>query len=420
MSNNKWSEQKIDQLLSQVPKQKDTRSKAEVLKRLQQDSRLAEGKLKKRKIWLPPAVAVAALITLTLLGATLLNQPNSELQNAFDSSAETESSADMDRVTSEESKMSIPEEATDESAEGSAIINSTSDKETSETEMAKSAEAQVESLLTSAYSSDVENHTVFKIGLVSQDALVVPVTFLIPNDQIQQDFGNQTPNTLQLYEKYAADINEEDLGFTDYHPYKGTFEIDQDQLVHRLPKEHDYDLASAALYSYDLSLQFTFEGFTQINHQNEDGSQAEFDQIGQKTPTVLTNGLYKTVVYPYTDPSGQVYMVPSLSEPYNNVMDALVALKTSPNDFFANVVPMSVTYTVEEIQGIYHIKFSEPLELNSLSQEQTAQMIESFVLTGATFDVQIQLDNVVEEQWNGINLTQPMEQPVGLNKYSWQ
>ncbi len=417
MSNNKWSEQKIDQLLSQVPKLQDTRSKDEVLKRLQQDPRLAEDSQKKRKLWIPPAVAVAALITLTLLGATLINQPNSELQNAFDRSAESESSAEMDNVTSEEA---ITEEATDESAEGSVTFKSTSEKQTSETEMAKSADAPVESILTSAYSSDVENHTVFKIGLISQDALVVPVTFLIPNDQIQQDFGNQTPNTLQLYEQYAADINEEDLGFTDYHPYKGTFEIDQDQLFHRLPNEHDYDLASAALYAYDLSLQFTFEGFTQINHQNEDGSQAEFDQVGQKTPTVLTNGLYKTAVYPYTDSTGQVYMVPSLNEPFNNVSDALEALKTSPNDFFANVVPRSVTYTVEEIQGVSHIKFSEPLELNSLSQEQAAQMIESFVLTGDTFDVQIQLDNIIEEQWNGINLTQPIEQPVGLNKYSWQ
>jgi hypothetical protein len=417
MSNNKWSEQKIDQLLSQVPKLQDTRSKDEVLKRLQQDPRLAEDTQKKRKLWIPPAVAVAALITLTLLGATLINQPNSELQKAFDSSSESKSTAEMDRETSEEA---ITEEATDESADGSVTFNSASEEQTSETEMAKSAEAPVESILTSAYLGDVENHTVFKIGLVSQDALVVPVTFLIPNDQIQQDFGNQTPNTLQLYEKYAADIDEEELGFTDYHPYKGSFEIDQDQLVHRLPREHDYDLASAALYAYDLSLQFTFEGFTQINHQNEDGSQAEFDQVGQKTPTVLTNGLYKTAVYPYTDPTGQVYMVPSLNEPFNTVSDALEALKTSPNDFFANVVPRSVTYTVEEIQGVSHIKFSEPLELNSLSQEQAAQLIESFVLTGATFDVQIQLDNIIEEQWNGINLTQPIEQPVGLNKYSWQ
>ena len=419
MSNNKWSEQKIDQLLSQVPKLQDTRSKEDVLKRLQQDSRLANGSQKTRKRWIPSIVAVAALITLTLLGATLINKSNMDI--AFDSNEQHAKSTAMDNDTSEESITSImaKEEAVNESSEGTVTYDGTSNKETSESEMS-AIEAPAESIWTSAFSSDVENHTVFKIGLVSQDALVVPVTFLIPNERIQQDFGNQTPNTLQLYEQYAADINEEGLGFTDYHPYKGTFEIDQDQLIHRLPKEHDYDLSSTALSAYNLSLQFTFEGFTQINHQNEDGSQAEFDQVGQKTPTVLTNEFYKTAVYPYTDSTGQVYMVPSLDEPFNNVSDALEALKTSPNDFFSNVVPRSVTYTVEEIQGVSHIKFSEPLELSSLPQEQTAQMIESFVLTGATFDVQIQLDNIIEEQWNGINLTQPLEQPVGLNKYSWQ
>jgi len=420
MSNNKWSEQEINQLLSQVPKLQDTRSKEDVLKRLQQDSRLANDSQKTRKRWIPPVVAIAALITLTLLGATLINKSNMDI--AFDSNEQSAKSTAMDNDAREESKASImvkEEEAVGESAEGTVSYDGASNKATSESEMS-ALEAPVDSLLTSAYSSDVENHTVFKIGLVSQDALVVPVTFLIPNERIQQDFGNQTPNTLQLYEQYAADINEENLGFTDYHPYKGRFEIDQDQFIHRLPKQHDYDLSSATLYVYDESLQYTFEGFAEINHQNEDGSQAEFDQVGQKTPTVLSNGLYETAVYPYSDSTGKVYMVPSLNQTYNNALEAMEALKTPPNDFFEQPIPRSVTYSVEEIQGIIHIKFTEPLELNSLSQEQSSQMIESFVLTGASFGVQIQLDNVLEEQWNGLNLTEPLEQPVGLNKYSWQ
>lgn len=411
MSNNKWSEQKIDQLLSQVPKLQDTRSKDEVLKRLQQDQRLSEGSKVKQKRWIPAAVAIAALITLTLLGATLINKPNSFMQSAFDSNSESAKSTDMDAVTNDENKTSMEEEAT--------IFDSASEKATPESEMSV-AKAPAESNLTTVNSSDVENHTAFQIGLVSQDALVIPVTFLIPNDQIQQDFGGQSPNTLQLYKQYADDIDEEELGFIDYHPFKGTFEIDQDQLNHQLPKEHDYDLSSTALEVYDEALQYTFEGYTQVNHQNEDGSQAEFNQVGKKIPTVLSNGLYKTAVYPYTDPTGQVYLVPSLNESYDDVSEAMDALNTPPNDFFEKAIPRSVTYTVEEINGIVHIRFTKPLELNSFSQEQSSQMIESFVLTGATFDVQVQFDNVLEEQWNDINLTQPIEQPIGLNKFSWQ
>jgi hypothetical protein len=319
----------------------------------------------------------------------------------------------MDAETNDESKTSIT--ATEETTS----FDSASEKATTESEMSV-AKAPVESNLMTVNSSDVENHTAFQIGLVSQDALVIPVTFLIPNDQIQQDFEGLTPNTLQLYEQYADDIDEEELGFIDYHPFKGTFEIDQDQLSHQLPKEHDYDLSSSTLEVYDEALQYTFEGYTQVNHQNEDGSQAEFNQVGQKTPTVLSNGLYKTAVYPYTDPTGQVYLVPSLNESYNDVSEAMDALNTPPNDFFAKAIPRSVTYSVEEIKGIVHIRFTKPLELNSFSQEQSSQMIESFVLTGATFDVQVKFDNVLEEQWNGINLTQPIEQPIGLNKFSWQ
>jgi hypothetical protein len=413
MSNNKWSEQKIDQLLSQVPKLQDTRSKDEVLKRLQQDQRLSEGSQTKQKRWIPTAVTIAALITLSLLGATLINKPYNFMDSAFDSNSESANSTDMDAETNDESKTSIT--ATEETTS----FDSASEKATTESEMSV-AKAPVESNLMTVNSSDVENHTAFQIGLVSQDALVIPVTFLIPNDQIQQDFEGLTPNTLQLYEQYADDIDEEELGFIDYHPFKGTFEIDQDQLSHQLPKEHDYDLSSSTLEVYDEALQYTFEGYTQVNHQNEDGSQAEFNQVGQKTPTVLSNGLYKTAVYPYTDPTGQVYLVPSLNESYNDVSEAMDALNTPPNDFFAKAIPRSVTYSVEEIKGIVHIRFTKPLELNSFSQEQSSQMIESFVLTGATFDVQVKFDNVLEEQWNGINLTQPIEQPIGLNKFSWQ
>ncbi len=202
MSNNKWSEQKIDQLLSQVPKLQDTRSKDEVLKRLQQDQRLSEGSKVKQKRWIPAAVAIAALITLTLLGATLINKPNNFMESAFDSNSESAKSTDMDAVTNDENKTSITAE------EEATIFDSASEKAT-ESEMSV-AKVPVESNLTTVNSSDVENHTAFQIGLVSQDALVIPVTFLIPNDQIQQDFGGQSPNTLQLYEQYADDIDEEE------------------------------------------------------------------------------------------------------------------------------------------------------------------------------------------------------------------
>jgi len=415
MSNNKWSEQKIDQLLSHAPKLKDTRSKDKVLERLQQDSQLAKGKPKKRKIWLPPAVAVAALITLTLLVASIMNQPKNSMDSTSMNDSNYEESMEMDQG-SEEAKTSISETGKNSTEE---ITTFESEEESQKNDTAD-LKIQKESILTSVYASDLENHTAFHIGLVSQDALVVPITFLITNEQIQNDFGELSPTSLQLYEQYAESIEEEDLGFIEYHPYLGTFEIDQEQLIHRLPQQHNYDLASASLYTYEQSLQYTFGDFTQIVHQNEDGSQAEFNQVGPMMPTVQMKGKYVTTVFPYKNTTDLVFMMPNLGEVFNDVTDAMTALKSSPNDFYISAVPASVNYVVEEKEKIVHIAFAEPLDLNSLSTEQAIQMIESFILTGANFDAQVQLDNVVQDQWKEIDFTQPLERPIGLNKYEYQ
>ena len=82
----------------------------------------------------------------------------------------------------------------------------------------------------------------FHLGLASEAAASIPVTFLIPDSQIEEDFGDVEPNSLDLYMKYAGKIDEEALGFYDYHPYKGTLSVDGDVLVQTLPSGHGYDI----------------------------------------------------------------------------------------------------------------------------------------------------------------------------------
>ncbi|MET0786983.1 MAG: hypothetical protein ABWY25_09770, partial [Paenisporosarcina sp.] len=82
MSQNNWNEQKIEQLLSQMPKPHDTRTKDDVFKRLQLDFNTSEKPLKKRKYWVPPTVGVAAMITLTLLGVTYIHNSSSNKEIA--------------------------------------------------------------------------------------------------------------------------------------------------------------------------------------------------------------------------------------------------------------------------------------------------------------------------------------------------
>ena len=50
-----------------------------------------------------------------------------------------------------------------------------------------------------------------------------------------------------------------------------------------------------------------------------------------------------------------------------------------------------------------------------MEPEKAMQMIEGMLLTAASFGEQLQFENVVQEEWNGFNFSQPLPVPVGSN-----
>ena len=114
----------------------------------------------------------------------------------------------------------------------------------------------VEPTKTAIYDGMMDNLTLFPIGLTA-GAESIPLTFLITEEQMVEYFTEQ-PTQLQLYEKFAPLINEQALGFDDYHPYRGQLTESEDTVTHIMPDNHQYDLASATMYVYFGTLQMTF------------------------------------------------------------------------------------------------------------------------------------------------------------------
>ena len=89
--------------------------------------------------------------------------------------------------------------------------------------MIENFSTDVQAPQTLVYESQLEGVTLFEIGLAGDDAESVPVSFLIPNEVITNKLGTEKPTKLQLYETFAPLIDEESLGFKEYHLLKGTF-----------------------------------------------------------------------------------------------------------------------------------------------------------------------------------------------------
>ena len=43
-------------------------------------------------------------------------------------------------------------------------------------------------------------------------------------------------------------------------------------------------------------------------------------------------------------------------------------------------------------------------------------MIEGMLLTAASFDKQVRFENIVQNDWQGFNFTQPLPMPIGANE----
>ena len=403
MTHKDWNDNKIEKLLGDVPDISDNRQMSEILARLKQDERLNTPHRKKSKKWMPALVAVAALLVIGLLvpsmfGENELSMKDQSTDNKMMQSEDAEPSA---RGASLEN-----ESSTDEEAE-MGTMDGFSTKMASET--GKTHHFAV-------YSEDVTDSTLFHLGLAGDQALSIAVTFIIPNSQIKEDIGFLEPTSYDLYKKYASRLDESALGFQEYHPYKGNIAAEDHVIIHQLPQGHGYDIGSGSMEVYLDSLQDTFYGYQEVRFENEDGTATMFSEVGQpSTPLILKSGRNHLNYYMFEQQDGQQFLTSNFSQPQPSLNEALQQMKVKPNDVFKPVIPSTLNFEVKADDKLTTIKFTQPLDLDAMEPEKAMQMVEGMLLTAADFGEQLQFENVVQEEWNGFNFSQPLPVPVGSN-----
>lgn len=396
MPNNKWDDEDIENLLRDFPKIHDDRPKEEVHQRLK-NQRVTKNRQAKR--WLPLMVAALAFITFGILLASTLSQ-ESHIEMGGADQAEEQGAITSEQAESEEratEDAAGTPESTEESAEFSQML-------------------EPHTQFPAVYAEDLENHTLFTMGL-TESAFVIPVSFLIPDDQIEQDFESEVPHSIDLYNEYAEKIDEEALGFDNYHPYLGTFSASGQRIEHVLPADHQYDMASAAIGVYIASLKETFRDADEIAVVSEDGSSIEFDQVGPMGPieTSVDNAAY----YAFTTAIGDTYLAPDYGMEHSTPEEAFNAMTVSTNDFYQPLIPDDIPFTVTESDKVIELEFSEPVDLNALEESAAIRMIEGLSLSAKSFGKQVRLRNIVQEQWAGYDLTQVLPVPVAPNRLEW-
>lgn len=399
MSHEKWDDNKIEQLLSNSPKIHDQRSKDDVFQRLKNDGLFDEmpSEHTKKRIqpkfkWMPIAVSIAAILLLAILIPSFINQTNKS----------EEASSAMDSAENQDA-MSRADQANILSTEPNEEMGITSMEE--------------EDLRSAVYPEDLEGNTAFTIGLASDDADSIPITILIPNEKVVEDLGKSNPTQVELYNYYASKLDEAAAGFVDYHPYKGVITESDGEVQHTLPKDHQYDMASASLTTYKASLIDTFPTYDEVQFLNEDGTPVIFSEEGVPSePLKLVGETTQYNFYRYTQIDGKEYLAPNFRETFTSVEDALVGMKTETNDIYKSVILPEIDFTTKVTDRVVTVSFTSELDLLSFDQMDAMQMIEGMLLTAKSFHMQIQFENVKQTEWEGFDFTNPLPVPVGANE----
>ena len=395
MPNNKWTDESIEDLLKDFPAIKDNRPKEEVYNRLVQKEKVQ----KKPKKWLPLLVAALAFITIGLLVTSIISQ------NGIDSAQNQESSSSESGDSLTTTEESTVEEADDfPKAEESGGEEAFSIAQVEDTQR------------TAVYEGAIGDQTLMTLGL-TENAFVVPVSFLIPKDQVELDFENVNPSSLELYQEYAADIDETHLGFDEYHPYVGELEKTTSGIRHLLPGDHQYDMASASIGIYFNTLSETFADVPKIEVVNTDGSPAEFSEIGPVEPLVPEQ--QSIAYYAFTLDNGKVYLTPGYDMPFTEASEAIRALAESPNDYYQATIPQDVNFQVSETAEYVEVNFEDGFDLSLMDRLEAMRMIESLSLTANAFDKEVEVKGLQPEKWNGFDFIQPLPVPVAPNLIEW-
>ncbi|MFF2752657.1 hypothetical protein ACFVR1_02725 [Psychrobacillus sp. NPDC058041] len=417
MSEWKKDEEALDELLNNMPKFTDQRSKEDVYERVKMEIENQKNNEKRRTTrvtlskWLPFAVSIASILILTFLVSSFFNDKESSMSEEISNkNIEQNSSKKLDmRSMDTTEEASITNDATEAKSSDSMMTMSSLD--------ISHLELVPLNKTTSVYEESLNGRTVFHFSLI-ENALSVPITIIIPKKQMEKDFPNMIPSSIQLYERYGSRIDEEALGFDEYHPYKGNFIAEGKILKHYLPENHGYDIASGTLGPYWSSINEIFNDFDSIEVVNEAGSLIEWNQVGTlNEPSKLDGKLGHHNYFNYVAQSGKSYLSPNFSAKYDSISEAFLAMKESNNDIYTSVIPSNVTYDYSNVGGKAIIRFTDPLDFKKMDSFAATRLIEAFALTAASFGTEVKLENVVQQQWAEFDLSKFLPIPLGPNGF---
>jgi len=398
-----WSDAEFEELLKQLPKIKDTRSKTEIY----QNISVKMSKRKKRLFIMPMVATAAALLLFFILTPNLLNWQVSEEKSMGDVQNRSMLTQEKESASNDEAA-DIVEEAKEESF-------GISSYEDSKQNSMKSG--RVEDYSTTAfYEDEINGMEVLTYDIPDKNAqMLIPISILVMKQENKSKFD--------LYKEYMGSLTEDEWGLNNYYPLNASLDLDEENhvLTVDIPAAHSYSESTTTEENLNQVLSNTMMEFNieRINLFTDGVEGIDFPHLGFQKELIRDDqpGHFSYYFYYPNETNEKPYIVP-FKEKMNSIDEAFSAMKNNIKEAsLVASIPADFDFEVnkDQKQQLLTLTFSKDSKI--INDQSTIYTIEAILLTAKEFDFQaVKLENAKIDKIGRFNLNEALRVPVAANK----
>ena len=389
MKKREWNEERLEQLLQQLPSVKDKQNQND----LYQSVYYKYHSRKKRRIWIAPTVATVAVLFILALISPFLFQglTGTREENAMDI-ASTSSSEPSKEETNPQ-----PEEQITESS----IVE---DRNNENVELSRK-ELEKETFVTDA--DDSAN--IITVGLTDEDLQnIIPVS-------LKEETGKEELDQIETFnpEKFAEQLGPLTIVLKNTDLEKEN----NDEIIINYKADKSNITGSGSEIAYKESIIETFRwlGFKKANLFTNGVEGIEFSNYGQETELEITETRNKAyLVYQYDESKAKLLVpsresLPSIEEAINIMKKGIDEQELKPS-IQKNIGEIEIKEDGERLE----IDFMEDADVEN--NEESIIMLESILLTAKDFGYEtVQFNGTKAKEIGVMDVSKPLEVPFSPN-----
>ncbi|MGY3313756.1 hypothetical protein ACV242_002252 [Peribacillus simplex] len=403
MRKSRWKESEIEDMLRELPKLKDDRTKAEVFAGIHDK--------KRKKHWMPLIAGVTSFFLLVAFASSLIiGKKGTTSQEETGSNGKF--SISENKEMTEHERQGIKEDTSEDKQDNQEFLGKRveieSNDEVSEIEPLKGEKEKT--FVHAIYQDDLKNASFITMGIPDdQMNFIVPISIKLKH--------NDESNTLNRLVNQMSDIDEEQYGLFDYFPLDIKISQGKDMTTAHIDfRKNSRLLDDDTLFLHSMEETLSYNNIEKMTFSTGGKQGAMFAHAGFLKEADIPHQKKRTYLLYQRDESSPRFLVPSNLD-YQDFEEALQAGKGKPDiEGISPAIPDDLNWESIRSKGdLVIINLSDQAAIEN--SKESLQALEAILFIAKDFGFEkVKFENAPIEEVGQLNLTEDIVVPKAPNQ----